>query len=526
MPHEFPCIWHIAAYIRLSREDGNDESLSISNQKKIIKEYLASSFPDPFQFERYYVDDGLSGTDYDRPGFQRMLCDMESGKINCIICKNLSRMFRNYADQGYFLERVFPMYRIRFLTIGEPKIDSFLNPGALQGLEVPISGLMNDRYAAKTSEDIRTTLACKRKKGEFVGAFAPYGYKKSPFCKNELIIDTEAAQIVSLIYHWFLFEGMSKNAIAKRLNAMGVPNPSSYKKRRGFRYQNPQTMQNDGLWSPSSVSYILKNEIYTGTMVQGRQRILSYKIHKRISVPKEQWDVVSNTHTAIIEKALFQKAQKQQAHPGRVAPSRHTLHLFSGLLFCADCQKAMTRQRTKNHVYYYCRTYRDKSNAFCTKHTIKESVLETAVHTFLRTLLSESELKVRRDASEAKAMHQAIISCQKELNKTERVIDGLYDDFKSELLSKEEYLRIKKTYQARILYLSQSIETNAQLLASRKNMLPESSSDPFLNRRLFLFLFKRILVQENGGLIIECAFRSPANCVLHLDMKQLPPSSR
>ncbi len=266
--------WLIAVYIRLSREDGNDESLSVTNQKKIIGEYLETFFEGEFMLVDYYIDDGLTGTDYDRPDFQRMIHDMEAGKVNCIICKNLSRMFRNYSDQGYFLEKVFPMHKVRFITVSDPKVDSYLHPETLQGLEIPINGLMNDRFAAKTSLDVRATFATKRRKGEFIGAFAPYGYKKNPENKNALMIDEEAAEVVRNIYRWFVYEGMSKNGIARRLNDLGIPSPAAYKKSKGLNFCCPQRGNNDGLWSPGSVTAVLRNKMYLGIMVQGKQTVI------------------------------------------------------------------------------------------------------------------------------------------------------------------------------------------------------------------------------------------------------------
>ena len=198
-------VWRIALYIRLSRDDGNDESMSISNQRKILMEYVGQFFKEDGKLIDVYADDGQTGTDFERPEFQRMLRDIEAGKVNCIICKNLSRAFRNYSDQGYFLEKIFPKFHIRFITLGDPKIDTFINPEAVSGMEVPINGLMNDRFAYKTSSDIRRTFDTKRRKGEFIGAFAPYGYKKDPDNKNHLIIDEEAAAVVRDIFKWYVY---------------------------------------------------------------------------------------------------------------------------------------------------------------------------------------------------------------------------------------------------------------------------------------------------------------------------------
>ena len=167
-------LWRVGLYIRLSRDDGREESLSVQNQRKILLDYLEHEFQGQWELAGIYVDDGLTGTDDSRESFQRMIGDMKAGKLNCIVCKTLSRAFRNYADQGYFLEEVFPRYRTRFISLGSPRVDSFLDPEAVQmGLEIPINGILNDRYAAKTSADVRRTLDMKRRRGEFIGVLRP-----------------------------------------------------------------------------------------------------------------------------------------------------------------------------------------------------------------------------------------------------------------------------------------------------------------------------------------------------------------
>ena len=190
-----PRLWRVGLYIRLSREDGRTESLSVQNQRKILMDYLKEEFQGPWELEEIFVDDGLTGTDDSRESFQRMIAAVKEGAINCVVCKTLSRAFRNYADQGYFLEEFFPRYRTRFISVSNPRVDSFLDPEAVQmGLEIPINGILNDRYAAKTSADVRRTLDMKRRRGEFIGSFAPYGYAKDPADHNRLVPDREAAK--------------------------------------------------------------------------------------------------------------------------------------------------------------------------------------------------------------------------------------------------------------------------------------------------------------------------------------------
>ena len=520
--------WRIAVYIRLSREDGNDESLSVTNQKKIINEYLESFFEEEFTLVAHYVDDGLTGTDYDRPDFRRMVHDMEAGKVNCIICKNLSRMFRNYSDQGYFLEKVFPLHNVRFITVSDPKVDSYLHPETIHGLEVPINGLMNDRFAAKTSLDVRATFATKRRKGEFIGAFAPYGYKKDPENKNALIVDDEAAEVVQNIYQWFVYEGMSKNGIARRLNDLGIASPAAYKKNKGLNFCCPQSGKNDGLWSPSAVSLVLNNRMYLGIMVQGKQAVVSYKVHQRRAVPKEDWYMVPDTHEPIIQEELFKRAAALQVRDTRTAPSERKLHLLSGFIRCADCRKAMTRQKTKNIVYYYCRTFREKSKSACTKHTVKEKTVVKAVLWALRIQISligsmdkvvEEINKSPSRGNEAARLAAMLHFRQREWEKTVSIADGLYGDWKSGDISKEEYGRLKQKYslqakeQKKVI---QNIQAEYELIGKNDSMNNPYLEDFLknrnigeLNRGILVALVKNIYVHRGGGITVEFNFADP-----------------
>lgn len=518
-------IWRIAVYIRLSKEDGNDESLSVTNQKKIICEYLEHFFDEEYTVEAFYVDDGLTGTDYNRPAFQQMIHDMEDGKVNCIVCKNLSRMFRNYSDQGYFLEKVFPMNKTRFITVSDPKIDSYLRPEAMEGLEVPISGLMNDRFAAKTSHDIRDTFAMKRRKGEFIGAFAPYGYQKDPNDKNHLVIDEEAAPVVRDIFEWFVHGGMSKNGIARRLNEEGILNPTSYKHSRGMKYHNPQIDINDGLWSSSAITGILKNRMYIGTMVQGRQTVISYKVHDKAAVPEEDWYVVENTHEPVIDRDIFQKAQILQQRDTRTAPEKWELHLLAGFIRCADCRKAMTRQKSKNTVYYYCRTYRDKSKSLCTKHAIREEQVTEVILTVIQKQielipnLTETAEAIRTAPAaqnESTRLAAMMRLRRTDLDKVTGVKDCLYADWKNGDISRDEYKRLKSRYTAQEKELRQMIENMQQ---KYDGMAGESvTADPYLaafledrnieslQRGILVDLVKNIFVHDGGEIEIEFNF--------------------
>jgi len=521
-------IWYMALYIRLSKDDGNDESLSVTNQKKILTEYVEKFFQGEYVIVDYYVDDGRTGTDYDRPDFQRMIHDVETKKVNCVVCKNLARAFRNYSDQGYFLESFFPLHRTRFITLGDPKVDTYLNPEAVSGMEVPINGLMNDRFAYSTSSSVRRTFDTKRRNGEFIGAFAPYGYSKHPSDKNALVIDEEAAQVVKDIFHWYVYGsgsgngGLSKEGIARKLNEMGIPNPAMYKVKKGLRYKNPHAKENDGLWTGASISRLLKNKVYIGTMVQGRQRVISYKVHDMVSTPEDEWYQVEHTHDPVISPELFEKAQEFQTKDTRAAPKKKENYLFSGFLKCADCGKAMTRRASKEFIYYNCSTYKRKSKDKCTKHTMRLDKLENAV---LIVIQKQIELSASLGAV-IESINQAPVAETKytrlehllkireqELKKTEDLIAGLYIDWKNGDITREQYIKMKEMFERQeaglkdtTLHIKDEIDWVERGIASKDPYLKaflKHKNIQELTQGILVELVEAINIHESGKITIK-----------------------
>jgi len=505
-------IWYMALYIRLSKDDGNDESLSVTNQKKILTEYVEKIFQGEYVIVDYYVDDGRTGTDYDRPDFQRMIHDVETKKVNCVVCKNLARAFRNYSDQGYFLESFFPLHRTRFITLGDPKVDTYLNPEAVSGMEVPINGLMNDRFAYSTSSSVRRTFDTKRRNGEFIGAFAPYGYSKHPSDKNALVIDDEAAQVVKDIFHWYVYGsgsgngGLSKEGIARKLNEMGISNPAMYKVKKGLRYKNPHAKENDGLWTGASISRLLKNKVYIGTMVQGRQRVISYKVHDMVSTPEDEWYQVEHTHDPVISPELFEKAQEFQTKDTRAAPKKKENYLFSGFLKCADCGKAMTRRASKEFIYYNCSTYKRKSKDKCSKHTMRLDKLENAV---LIVIQKQIELSASLGAV-IESINQAPVAETKytrlehllkireqELKKTEDLIAGLYIDWKNGDITREQYIKMKEKFERQEAGLKDTTRHIKDEIGWVERGI--ASKDPYLKA----FLKHKNIQELTQGILVE-----------------------
>jgi len=525
-------VWKIALYIRLSREDGNDESLSVGNQRKILLEYVQQTFEEEYIVVDMYIDDGKTGTDVNRPDFMRMEQDIRARKVNCVIVKSLARAFRNLGDQQKYLEEFFPLHGVRFINIGSPLIDTYKS--TKMGLEVPIHGMFNEQFAASTSEEVRKTFNTKRREGEFIGAFAPYGYKKHPDNKNCLIIDENAAPIIKDIFNWFLYGmersgdensgSMSANGIAKELNERGVPCPSAYKKQQGFKYQNPHNRFKECYWQGTTVSRILRDRMYTGCMVQGKFRVISYKIHKQIRTPEDEWFIVENTHEAIIDQTMFDEVQRRLERDTRTAPGKKELHLFSGFVRCADCGRSLHRKTSKNFVYYFCRTPQLSENA-CTKRTIREDVLEKAVLQALQVqlaLVDDLALVIDRINKSPRINNQSnrlsamLKHHEEEHAHLTKISDSLYMDWKNGDITKEEYLRMKADVTGRLDELGKAIEKvrddcnvvaagitseNPYFLEFQKHRNIQS-----LKRDMLVDLVDSILLYENGELKIRFNF--------------------
>ena len=528
-------VWLIGPYIRLSKDDGNDESLSVTNQKKIIMEYFEKEFNEPYRIVDWYIDDGISGTTGDeRVEFQRAVSDMKTGKINCIPCKTLSRAFRNYADQGYYLEQIFPSYNLRFISLGSPRVDTHLDPDAIiDGMELPINGLMNDRYAAKTSQDIRRTFDMKRRRGEFIGAFAPYGYKKDPLNKNKLIIDEEVAQVVKDIFHWRGNLEASKNGIVKKLNYLGILNPTAYKRSKGFNY-NPTFKKNDGLWSPKTVYRILENEMYIGNMVQGKQKVISYKVHKKININEEDWCIVEDTHEAIIERDLFEKVQELNKRDTRVAPGNKRLYMLSGFVVCADCNRNMRRNSRKRkrkdgteteRVLYTCSTRAMKGVKFCKPNSMREELINEIVLKAIKLQIDNvanmayviSEINKQSSTNiQSLRLTDQCSNKKEELKKIISAIDDLYLDWKSGDITKDDYIRMKSTFEEKTKAIRKVIENIEREINELSQGIGEDS--PYLqtflkhqninvlDRSLLNELIDRIYLGENQEITIKFKF--------------------
>lgn len=520
-----PTRWNLAKYIRLSKEDlnrGKDDSNSVTNQKKLLDDYYRQHL-DEFESAETYVDDGCTGTDTNRADFQRLLADIYAKKVNCVIVKDLSRLSRNYTDAGSLIENLFVQMNVRFISLAEG-VDSYLNPDSVSSILVPITNVMNDQYCYQTSKKIRQVFDYKKRNGEFIGSYAPYGYIKDPNDKHALLVDHEAAEVVKQIFSMCL-SGMTVRAIVNHLNDHGVMCPSVYKQSQGLKYKCPNG-QTQPMWSTITISNMLKNPVYVGDMAQGRNRVKSYKIHKIEAVPEKDWIVVPNTHEPIIDREAFEKVKQLLKRDTRTSPKQKQLYLFSGFLRCADFGRAMSRIASKElYVYYQCGTYKSLSKKACTMHSIKSTRLEAAV---LYAIRQQVHLAVSYSAivskinlaplkkSQSIRLNELITAKEKELTKIMRYKQALYQDWKDGHITHNDYRHMSEDYEQQ----NEAIGTVIANLKKERDELENGidTENPFLatfrkyenidklTREILIELVDHIKVYEGGDISIRFKF--------------------
>ncbi len=536
-------MWNAALYIRLSREDDKQgESNSVASQREILKEYL-KQHPE-FSLVDFYIDDGWSGTNFDRPDFERMMQDIYDGKVNCVIVKDLSRFGRNYAVAGNLITSEFTRLGVRFIALnnGYDTFSENMN-AATQCISLGVTNVINESLAATTSVNVRGTLNVNRQQGKFIGSFPTYGYLKDPSDHHKLIVDPDTAPVVEMIFKKFI-DGESIIGIAKDLNEAGIPNPSEYKKLKGMNYRHPSGASNDGLWPDSSVRRILMNEMYVGTMVQGKNRNISYKDQRAKAVPKAEWYVVPDTHEAIIDHETFDKAQSLFCRNIRKPPNSNHIHLFAGLIRCADCHRSMARKTNVHsygeYGYYRCSTTRKMKKSACSNHSIRIDKLEKAVLIYLQTMvkiavdLDEVLSIINKNGSrkkESSHLQKLLIAQQSERNKMTCMINDLYPDWKSGIITKEEYLSLKAGFNERIAVLDESIAKVKQNIEQIANGVDDDNefiahfkkygNFEKLTRPMLVELVDEIRVHEGNKIEIDLKFKDAYKQVLeYIELNQ------
>lgn len=468
-----------ALYCRLSEEDHNktfpgQDSLSIRNQKSMLKQYALEH-----QWEIYdiYSDDDYTGADRKRPEFNRLLRDAREHRFDIILCKTQSRFTRELELVEKYIHGLFPLWGIRFISI----VDNADTADKANKKSRQINGLINEWYLEDMSDNIKCVLTDRRKKGYHIGSFALYGYRKDPDIRGHLLIDEEAASVVRRIFLLFS-QGYGKTAIAKQLNELGIPNPTEYKRLQGLRYRQPKKSCS-ALWNYSTISRILKNEIYIGNMVQGKYESISYKTKENHPRPKEQWYIVKNTHEPVIDMELWNNVQNilnQNTHPF----SNGTIGIFAGKTHCMYCGCTMRSVKHKSgRRYLKCPTHALSSNA-CIGAFLSSEKLEKALlkelqaltdqgldrDFFLRNLPQNSSIQ-DNILYQLKTTEKDLFACQKKLKEHSEVIRQLYLDRAKGILSETDFLSLSKDFAVRRQMLEQQIRQHTEQLKYLKNSI-------------------------------------------------------
>ena len=463
---------HVGAYVRLSAVDKKQKGDSIENQQAIISAHI-SEHPD-LELTEVYIDNGLSGQTFERPAFQRMLEDLDSGRINCCITKDLSRLGRNAIDTGYYIDKYFPTRNIRYISINDNYDSADSNSN---GIIVSIKNMVNEAYALDIGRKIRATKQMNIRNGCFVGRLPPYGYLRSDIDRHKLVPDEYAAPIIRRMFE-MVADGQGVKAVQQWLNDSGILPPKRYFYSIGVASEKEATGHIH--WSKSVVYTILQNRIYVGDMIQGKFKTQSYVQTK---LPESEWVVTENTHVGIVSRELFAVAQSIHGSNAKVRTKGESVNIFLRKIVCGHCAHAMRRVKYKKSHGFTCSTQHDYSKGDCTLVSINEDVLKELLLCTLRkkaevfTEIAPTAIAMQIDATELR-------SVQAELERKHGFLKGLYESLISGDITNAEYKEMKQSY-----------ETSIDLLSNQVRQLRESA------RLAALDVAKKSSAAENIGAV-------------------------
>ena len=512
-----PMDYHVALYIRLSKEDESEgPSESVTNQKSLLDDFVKKNRLSVYDT---YIDDGWSGTNFDRRDFQRMIGDIEAKKVNMVITKDLSRLGRDYIMTGHYMERYFPEKRVRYISLLDG-IDTGVESSAND--ITPFRAIMNDMYAKDISKKIKSVKRDKQRKGQFIGGKPMYGYKMHPSEKNKIIIDEEVAPIVRRIFAMAL-SGVSCRQIATTLNEEGVLTPAVY-----CGWNMGRKGPYAGLWSSERISEMLQNETYIGNMVQGRTVKISYKSKKCLRQARENWVVVEGTHEPLIDAEIFRKVQ-MLVNSRKRTKSRTYDFLLRGLIFCHECGYPLAVINRKNaageeRLFFICRTYQRFTKAgVCTCHSIKEKTVTDAVLAKVREVceayLDPAKLlpiakEAISNADKASCAEAEIQSLHYKIDSLTANLDKMYMDKLSGILSDDDFQRIYLKAKAQRSQLENQLKTLEQEKEApvskddrAKELVQRFLESVPTNRELLFSLIERVELSEDKQIFIKFRFR-------------------
>ena len=508
----------VGLYIRLSREDEDKthESESISNQKSLLLQYTKENNLKVYDM---YIDDGYSGTNFNRPNFNRLIKDIELGKINMVITKDMSRLGRDYIGTGNLIEKYFPEHNVRYIAITD-NIDTFLDSS--NNDIAPFKAIMNDMYAKDISKKIKSSLKAKQKEGKWVGSKTPFGYIKDPNNKNHLIIEEEQAHIVKRIYNMCL-DGLSFYKISKELTNEGIKTPAQYYE---YKWRSNYNCKY-GMWHSKTIYDILTNRIYTGDTVQNKRTKVNYKIKKIIKNKPSQYIVVENTHEAIIDKEMFYEVQKRI--PKNVGRSeKKETHLLDGLLYCGDCGHRISigpRRKKDNRCYTICNYYRTYiKQKLCTAHSNNYDDLEELILKLLKiNCLKYIDGKKIKKNTLNKFKNKENVNNQKEIkiikqsiNQLTKNLDTIYLDKINKVINQKQFIRIKDKLEKEIQIKQKKLDTLIKIdIINKNNNSKDKTINEYINdfitmnnisRELIVNLIQKIEIYKDKRINIVLTF--------------------
>ena len=507
-------IYNVGLYIRLSREDDDKVlmSESITNQKSLLLQYVKENNLKVYDI---YIDDGYSGTNFERPDFNRLLKDIELGKINMVITKDMSRLGRDYIGTGNLIEKYFPEHNVRYIAVTD-NIDTFLDNS--NNDIAPFKAIMNDMYAKDISKKIKSSLKAKMKEGKWVGGRTPFGYDQDKNNKNHLVINEEQANIVRKIFNMCM-NGLSFYKIAQQLTNEKIKTPAEY---YNFEWKSHYKLKY-GIWHSKTIKDILTNRIYIGDLVQNKRNKVNYKVKKIIKNSTNDYIIVENTHEAIIDKKLFYEVQKRiPKNKGR--NEKKETHLLDGLLYCGNCGHRISitsRRKKDNRCYTICNYYRTyMKEHLCTTHSNNYDELEKIIINSIteiclnyinkdkikNNILSNLDHKIN-DKKELETLNNYI----KQINNN---LDDLYIDRLNKKITEEQYQKIKQKQENELsIKQKKQKELRNNVNEELKNKNIDEYIDIFLsmkepNRELIINLIDKIEIFEDKTININVTFNT------------------
>ena len=521
--------YRTAAYVRLSVVDsGKPGADTIEGQKNLLLHFIEND--QSLTLYGLFCDNGRTGTDFERPEFEKLMEAVKHGEVDCIVVKDLSRFGRNYKETGNYLERIFPFLGVRFIAVNDG-FDTLTAERGADGYLVPLKNLINEVYSKDISKKSGSALATKQTNGDFIGAWAPYGYRKCVDDPHKLEPDEATASVVRQIFQWRA-EGMSITRIAKKLNDSGIPSPSAYLYNTGVCKTEKY---NGAIWHIQAVKIILTRQVYIGHMVQGTKRQSFYENRRQYKKPQEEWVIVENTHEPIIDRDTFEKVQEimRQRNEeyfeklGRFSYLETTENILKGLIYCADCKRTLVRYKNVSHnkklwYTFICQTHSNDITS-CPKKNIREDALIPMLMQAIQTqieLAADMDELVRRVNSFPKHRKRTadlqgrLDSAKKALKRYNNLYDSLYQNYVDKLMTEQEYITLKSRYRAEAEEAERLIEALTRQQVEESEHTPENrfltafgsfKGEDTLTKEMAQALIERVYVDGNSH--IEIIFR-------------------